>query len=360
MRLLLLGATGEMGGRAAAELLRHREVEQLTLAGRNADRLVQLSDRLRGHPQLHTACFDIHSAGELRSQMARHDVVASCAGPGYELEVPCVEAALEVRRHYVSLNDDAEAAATARSLSAGAEDDLRIISGCGASPGLSNLLVALASLELDRVEEVLVAVGASTRDAGGPAADLHFVTMLTNGTPQRGPGSRAPHPVYFPEPVGWMETFACSHPEELAFGAATAGGAVVEFRIGLAEKAVMDAVRATVATRLTANEAAKRAWLKLARPVRPLLEQLSPGQGGWTAIRVDVHGRTGGRSRTLSYGVVDRLGNLVSIALAEAAVRLAHADGPGQTPEEAFDPRSFLSAVADRGVRFGRLEPHHL
>lgn len=360
--VLLLGASGAMGTRTAAELLRHPEVTRLTLAGRDRDRLEQLAGKLSGRAAVTPAVFDVLDRDELVSHMRGHDVVTSCAGPGYELEVPCVDAALTAGTAYVSLNDDLDPATEVGAKVAGAGSLVPVVSGCGASPGLSNLLVALAAAELDDVDEIEIAVGASTRDAGGPATEMHFVTMLADAT--RGPrvsGGSSPHPVYLPEPVGWVETFPCPHPEELAFRTVLDGGDSIAFRVGLSEKAVMDVLRAGVAARLGSHEGVKRAWLKMSRPVQPLLERMTPGNGGWTAIRVDVHGRRGGRARTISYGVVDHLINLVSITIAEATARLLRGAGAGaRTPEEMFDPKSFLAAVSARGVRFARLEPHAL
>lgn len=359
MRVLLLGATGEMGGRTASELLRNRDVQHLTLAGRNRARLGELAVRLGGRAPIEVAAFDIHSSGDLVARCSDHDLVVSCAGPGYELEVSCVRAAIEARTNYISLNDDFEAASQTRSLGqAATEAGVSIVTGCGAAPGLSGLLATLAARDLDAVDEVEIAVGASSRDGGGSAAELHFVSMLgTSDSATSRPGS--PHPVYFPEPVGWVETFGCPHPEEVSL-AETTPGAAVRFRIGLAEKAVMDVIRASVATRVTASEPLKRAWLKGARPLRPILEQMTPGQGGWTAVRVDVHGRRDGRARTISYGIVDHLVNLASIALGEGAARTQSVKAGVFAAEEAFDAKELLLASTKRGLRFARLEPHEL
>lgn len=363
MRVLLLGATGEMGGRTAPELLRRAEIQHLTMAGRNRERLGELTERLQGRATVAGAELDIGSRHDLVDRMAAHDVVVSCAGPGYQLEEACVDAALESGRSYISLNDDAEAAAAAAQRSQDATTrGVSIVSGCGAAPGLSNLLAAHASRELDEVDEIEIAVAASSRDQSGPAAELHFVSMLDRvARATETAASRSPHPVYFPEPVGWIETFGCSHPEERAFGEITADNTPVRFRIGLAEKAVMDVVRASVATGITGRESTRRSWLKMTRPLRPLLERLVPRPGGWSAIRVDVHGRSGDRTRTVSYGVVDHLVNLASISIAEGAARLLQGVRAGvATPEQIFDAKSFLNAVAERGVRFARLEPHRL
>lgn len=364
MKFLLLGATGHIGRRTAAELLRHTEVELLTLAGRDPQALERMADRMRGRAEIRVAALDI-TGGALTLHAREHDRVVSCAGPGYQLEEICVDAAIEGGADYLSLNDDVGAAQAVRNRHHRAVDKgVTIVSGCGAAPGLSDLMVALAASELDQIQEVEISVAASSADSGGEASDLHFIAMLDRAARdgvEQAEGGRAPLLVYFPDPVGWIETFPCGHPEQLSVAENHPQLDAFRFRIGLAEKAVMDVVRAGVAARLTAGELRRRLWLSTARPIRPLLEKLSPKAAPWTALRVDVRGRSGGRSKTVSYAVVDHLVNLASIALAQAAVELPLGDpfgvvGAGQV----FDARTFLRKVAARGLTFARLEPHRL
>lgn len=365
MRLLLLGATGHIGRRCAAELLRHPEVDQLTLAGRDPGALQRLSDRMRGRAEISTAAFQI-SADEVAAHARGHDRIVSCAGPGYRLEADSVDGALRAGVDYVSLNDDLDAAQRVAERHQTAQDKgVTILSGCGAAPGLSDLMVALAVEGLEEVEEIEISFAASSADAGGEAGDLHFVAMLDraarHGAEHSDDGARAPHPVHFPAPVGWIETFPCGHPEQLSVTRNHPELAAFGFRIGLAEKAVMDVVRASIAARLTSGERRRQLWLKSSAPARPVLEKLSPKAAPWTGLRVDARGREGGRSKTVSFAVVDHLVNLASIALAQAAVSLPPGAPSGVvSAEQVFEPRAFLRKVADRGLTFARLEPHKL
>lgn len=365
MRVLLLGATGHIGRRCATELLRYPDVEQLTLAGRDHGALQRMSERIRGRAEVGTVPFEI-SPEAVAERALGHDRIVSCAGPGYRLEADSVDGALQAGVDYISLNDDLDAARRVAERHERARDKgVTILSGCGAAPGLSNLLVALAVAELDAVEEIEISFAASSADAGGEASDLHFVAMLDraarDGAEQSDDGARAPHPVHFPDPVGWIETFPCAHPEELSVRRDHPDLAAFEFRIGLAEKAVMDVVRASIAARLTSGERRRQLWLKSSAPARPLLEKLSPKAAPWTGLRIDARGRGGGRSKTVSFAVVDHLVNLASIALAQAAVALPSGAPSGVvSAEQVFEPRAFLRKVADRGLTFARLEPHKL
>lgn len=365
MRILLLGANGHIGRRCASELLRHPEVEQLTFAGRTAEPLQQMADSMRGRAEIDIAPFDITKGG-LSAHARRHDRIVSCAGPGYELESLCVDGALRASVDYISLNDDLSAAQQIRRRhEAAVGSEVTVLSGCGASPGLTDLLVALAAEELDHTEEIEVSFGGSSADGGGRATDLHFISMLDraahNELDQREGGARAPRSVYFPDPVGWIETFPAGHPEQLNVVAQHPELSAFRFRIGLAEKAVMDVVRAGIAMRLTHGETKRKLWLRSAAPVRPLLEKLTPQAAPWTGLRVDVRGRKEGRNKTVSLGIVDHLANLASITLAQAAVDLPSGAPFGVvSPDQVFEPLPFLRKVAARGLTFARLQPHSL
>ena len=335
------------------------------MAARDQGALQRMNERMRGRADIATAAFDL-TPDAVAEHARGHDRIVSCAGPGYRLEANSVDGALQAGLDYVSLNDDLDAAQwVAERHQTALDKNVTILSGCGAAPGLSDLMVALAVEGLEEVEEIEISFAASSADAGGEASDLHFVAMLDraarDGAEHSDDGARAPHAVHFPDPVGWIETFPCGHPEELSVRRNHPGLASFEFRIGLAEKAVMDVVRASIAARLTSGERRRQLWLKSSAPVRPVLERLSPKAAPWTGLRVDARGRQGGRSKTVSYAVVDHLVNLASIALAQAAVSLPSAAPSGVvTAEQVFEPRAFLRQVADRGLTFARLEPHKL
>lgn len=360
MRILLLGATGAIGRRVATELIRAGGVDDLTIAARDRKALDGVAGLLRGAIDVRVDAFDLTSSGTA-THFAGHDVVVSAAGPGYLLEERCVEAAISAGVHYISLNDDMTPARKAADLSDRARDKgVAIVSGCGMAPGISNLLVELATRRLDEVHEVEIAVGASSADAAGPATDMHFISMFGRGDSSDSKEARSPHPVYFPDPVGWVETFGCDHPEEIAIRSAHPSMQAVRFRAGLVEKAVMDTVRAGAAVGLTSSERRRKSWLKAARPLRPLLQAISPGSAPWTALRVDVRGKKGPRARTISFAVVDRLVNLASIPLV-LGTSLLDGSRPGVTsPERLGDSEEMLSGIARRGIRFGELEPHSL
>jgi saccharopine dehydrogenase-like NADP-dependent oxidoreductase len=298
------------------------------------------------------------------------DVVASCAGPAYLTEETSVAAALAAAVPYVSTCNDHAASDAVRTLRGIEEAAAPVVSGCAMSPGISSVLVAKAASELDEVRGIEIAVAASSTDPSGPASELHLLAALSGEAPMIAEGdlvteraSTEPLRIYFPEPVGWTETFWCGHPEVLAMRDRYPPATRISFRLGLTEKAAMDAVRASVAAGLVGSERKRRAWLRLSAPVRPLIERIPPLGAAWTAVRVDVTGTRSKSPAHITFGVVDHLINLAAVPLAHAteALGAGRTSGRGLTaPEDALEITPFLQKLSRRGIRIARLEPHAL
>ena len=365
MKIAVLGATGHIGRRVAAELARSQDVDDLLLTGRDETRVRRLADVL-GHDRTHSVALDV-AVEDVASHIADRDVVVSCVGPCYLFEERLASAAIDAAVPYISLCDDLDALQSVQGLHArAAQRGIAVIPGCSMSPGLSNMLVSLAVAELDEVEEIEIALAVSSADSDGPASAMHFLYTLAAPAPAIARGSRittragtAPKLVFFPEPVGWVETFHVSHPEIDTMMEVHPTVSWLQYRMGLTERTAMDAVRASAFLRLLSSETSRRAWLKLSQPLKPLLERVPPRGPGWTGLRVDVRGRVGGRTAATSYGVADHLVNMASVPLAYGARELGSrrtTEAGVRSVEQVFEPRAFLRAVAERGIRLARLE----
>ena len=369
MRALILGATGAIGRTVAAELARSTEVERLWLAGRNEARLAWLLDVLSGDASRISAhAFDLRDdtlRGRRLSELSP-DLVISCVGPAGQLELPCARAAVGAGASWLSSANDYEAAEAIFGLDAEAvAAGVTVVSGCGLSPGLTNLLVALAAQELDQVEEIEIATARSARDPAGQAALAQLLVGLSGPAPSIADGRRttepspkASHLVYFPEPVGWVETFAGASPEITTLLSRWPDLRLLRWRVGLVEKPAMDALRLLAggpwAALLTA-------WGPVGgRALQQALGAWPSAGPAWSAARIDVRGRAGAHPRSISLGVVDHLVNLTALPLVAAATELSDArTGPGvRAPEQAFEPKSLLARIGRRGVRIARLEPY--
>lgn len=367
--ILVLGATGAMGRRTAAELARAPEVERVVVAGRRRAALDELHSFLGGPKgKAEPVLLRSPDARELAGLFARVDAVVSCAGPAGPHELTFVEAALAARVPYASLCDDPRVTRTALELDLTTRaDGPTVVLGCGLRPGITNLLFELAAAEMDSVESAGIAIAGSVSSEEGPASELHYlrcldddVAVLSDGRLEINPAGSAPQLVFFPDPVGWVETFPCAHPEVFTLRRPHPGLQNLEWRFGLVEKPAMDALRGAAALGLGRSDGRRRRWLRVSASVRPLLERFASGRGGWSAARVDVWGSRDGRAIETSLAVVDHLSNLVSLPLAHVAVELAtrRLEKPGVwAPDEILTSSSVLAHLARRGVRIARLQP---
>ena len=363
-----------VGRTVAGELGRARDVERLFVAGRDRARVEWITHILGGPGERVTGVtFDLadHHAAQRAMAGLDLDIVASCAGPAGGLELAGIRAAIHVGASWVSLCDDHQvserlAAIDPEAVAAG----VTVVPGCGLSPGITNLLVALAATELDALEEIEISVAGASLDAPGRATALQFLAalrldapLISDHEPTSTRPAGAPRLVYFPEPVGWVETFRSGRPEIITLPDSYPSLRSLQFRMGIVEKALMDMARVAVAVPFGGSEAGRRAWLRAGKPFRRAVELVPPTGHAWTAARVDVRGFHGGHATTVSLGVVDHLANLAALPLAQAALTLGskRVARPGiHAPDQVFDAREFLSALTRRGIRVARLEPYPL
>ena len=365
MRVLVAGVAGAIGRRVAGELAREPSLDRLVVTARSkedADRVASLlgSDRVAGE------ALDLRDSHRF-VQLARDvDIVVCAAGPHYRFEIDAVRAAIDAGTHYISLNDDQSATDRVTSLNDAARDaGITVVSGCGISPGLTNLLVALAAKEIDEVEEIDVALAASSADTPGTGTQLHFFAQMSepaagisDHSTQVVRAGTSPRLIYFPDPVGWVETFRSGHPEVSTLPVEYPGLGSLRYRVGLTERAAMDVVRASAAAGLLKTESGRVRMLKMADPMRPVIEMLPPRGAPWTAARVDVRGPSGGRLSTVSLAVVDHLANLATVPLVCGALQVVAGGVPTGivVPERAFQAGAFLEKIASRGIRVARLD----
>jgi lysine 6-dehydrogenase len=368
VRALVLGATGVIGRRTTGELLRSSEVDEVVLLGRSEDSLVALADLFGGGDRIGIAVCDINDSSRLVAHARAVEVVVSAAGPGYVTEIPSIQACIEASTSYISINDDHDASAAALQLDAAAKEvGATIISGAGVSPGVTDLLAASAIAELDDAYEIRISLSVSSADESGAASTEQVLAALDRPAPYVSEGrlveriaGRSGKLIYFPEPVGWIDTFRMGHPEVHMLQRMYPAIPAIEYRIGMAERAVMDVLRASARTGLASTASRRKVLLSLASPLRSVLESISSRGGGWSAIRVDVWGTKSDRNEEISLGMVDHLVNLTCLPLALASIEVGsgRASHPGVgSLAETVEIEPFLTALDERGIRAARLEP---
>lgn len=178
MKVIVLGGAGDMGSKAVEDLAIHPDVEAVTIADYNeaaasalAHRLAGTSAALRVHP------VDANDHNALVDAIRGHDVAASALGPFYHFEPLLVRASLEAGVDYISICDDwLGAQRVLDEYDAAARQQGRmIISGMGASPGLSNVGVRLLASQMDKPRKATIAVYMPLESGEGMAVLKHVL-----------------------------------------------------------------------------------------------------------------------------------------------------------------------------------------
>lgn len=259
------------------------------------------------------------------------DVVILATPSGH---APLARSAVDRGIHVVSVADDI---AEVDALLKVDPKDVAVAVGAAFSPGLSCVLVALASRAFERVEEIHVAkVG-----LGGPACARHQRKALAaeasdwrEGKWEQRHGGSGRELCWFPDPIRGRDCYRAALPEP-----------------ALLHAAFPDAHRITA--RIGANRRERLgAFLPEMRKPRP--------EGSIGAIRVEVRGAQGVSLDDRVLGAVDRPA-VASGAVAAMAARFA-LDGRLTPTGKAsglaglVEPGPFLAALADRGVKVAAFE----
>ena len=182
-RVVALGGCGGIGQHAVQTLLEAVPECTVVVADRSADRAAALAARLG--PRAAALALDVEDAPALRDTLQSADLVLNAVGPYFRFGVPVLRACIDAGCHYLDVCDDWEPTLAMLELDQAARDaGVTAGIGLGISPGVSNLLAAVAVQALDEAVEVITGWDlASARPAEiGPepsAATLHGIQQLT-------------------------------------------------------------------------------------------------------------------------------------------------------------------------------------
>jgi saccharopine dehydrogenase-like NADP-dependent oxidoreductase len=371
MRAVVLGACGAVGREVSAGMAGSRTFDEVVLADLDRGRLAELARELDG--RVSTRTVDAQDRSALRAVLRGAGLVLNCTT--YRLGLPVLRAAIAERVDYLDLgglyNTPRQLELDARAGRAG----VRAVIGCGATPGLTNVLARRAADRLDRLEEVHISF-ASYRDLA-PSPGLldtlldEFRPGVSRYTWRRGrllevqpfDGARL---VRFPEPVGEQEVYYVPHSETYTIPRSLGDGLREVAVRGTWRPADMRALRTLARLGLTSD----RDLSVEGRSVRPLdvLRAVllanpprDPSAPWAFFLVVDVVGKRAGvpkriRQRTShpsGWGprATGRMTAIPAVVGAELVGRGEVAEPGVLPPERAFDPERFLTEVRRAGVR---------
>lgn len=231
-RILVIGAAGSMtttflraisGAKAEALCFDLRDID---LEG------AERSRAMLGHDRATAGKLDLFDAGALAAALDGAAFVINGVGPFHRTADPVRKAAITARVPYLDIDDDVESTLEARALSDDAvAAGIPIFVGCGASPGLTNVLALDLVSRLDQVDTIDVAwcVGDEGPVMLGRSVLGHTLHMGAGGYRGWRGGGLAERRSYansrrWPLPgLGRQSFYECAHPEPVMLGSSFAG-----------------------------------------------------------------------------------------------------------------------------------------
>jgi len=327
---VLLVGTGQVGVRAARQLVDTPGLDRVVIASRDPRRSADLVEAMGDRAEAYSG--DLDAPPQIPDGVTAV-AVAAAAPDAYRWVRAAVAAGVAVAAVVDDGFGELEPLATDR----GAP----VVTGCGLGPGLTEVLARHAADAFDAVDDVHVArVGAAGRACVEAAKDARGETPgeWRDGS-WRTARAFGPELLWFPEPIGVREC-----------------------------QLVRSGVAACVATVVDARYVTSRLG------VPPTIGRIRRGLGrdpkdqGWGAARVEVSGWRDGVAGSLVYGVVDRTSVVAGVVLAVTAAGLAGGvdagiDAPAgvRTLGEVTRPVPFLAELGRRGVKAAAFEgvvPH--
>ena len=374
MRVIVLGGCGEMGSEATRDLARTSEFEEIVVADLNLEKARALAAELGGG-RVRALQVDAGDEQRLSEQLKGFDVVANCTT--YHFGMKATRAAIRAGVNYLDLGGlfntpkqlelDEEARASG----------VTVCLGCGATPGVTNLLARRAADQLDEVEEVHVAFASFRSVAPSPG-------LLDTVLDEFSPGSRrffwragefvevpafsGARRVRFAGPVGEAEVYYVPHSETHALPRFLGKGVrLVDVR-GTWRPEIMRALRVFAEFGLTGDGAVSFAGREINSKafLREHILRHAAGVGGegeWAfLLNVEVKGRRDGKARrfeyTTSHPARDVWGTtatarVTGIPASIGAQKLARGEATSagvMSPDACFAPLPFFEELSRRGI----------
>jgi saccharopine dehydrogenase-like NADP-dependent oxidoreductase len=180
MHLLVLGA-GEVGRNIAFAAAKQPSVTNITVADRNIDAARHAAHDIKAG----AVEVDVSDEQAMSKLLASVDIVGSSVGPATRFGVPILRQAIAAGKAFVDVCDDPEPTLEMLGLDKQAKAaGVTAIVGCGASPGISNLLAVEAASRLEGVDRIITSWGEGDDSddsgiSGVSAAVEHWVEQIS-------------------------------------------------------------------------------------------------------------------------------------------------------------------------------------
>ena len=359
MNAIVVGAAGLIGSVVAETIVRRGAFDQVTLADMRPDRIPSLEGTTK-------IAVDVRDDIMLDDALAGHDVIVNCTTYHYGVEV--LKGAIAARVNYVDLGGLHNTPKQLGMDDAASQAGMIAVIGCGATPGVSNLLARRGMELLGGIDEVHISF-ASHRDLAPspglldtildefrPGVDRYYWAEGQLVKVQPFSGLRA---VRFERPIGVQDVFFVPHSENHTLPRNLPGVKVVAVR-GAWRHDDMELLRSLSRAGFTDDKPINFQGTMVS-PLAMLRQMLLEGHepsGRPACFFLHVQCSFEGRSTSflvshpLEWG--DRATAMMTglpAALGAELIASGRIQGVGvRAPEAAFDPEVFLDLLAGEGV----------
>lgn len=363
-----------MGSEATRDLAQTSDFEEIVIADADGQRAQALAAELGGG-RVRAIQADASDEVALTEKLRGFDVIANCTT--YHFGLIVTRAAIGARVNYLDLGGLYNTPRQLELDESARRAQVTVCLGCGATPGVSNLMARSAADQLDQVEEVHIAFASFRSIAPSPGLLDTVLDEFSAGSRrffwQEGefievPAFSGAKQVRFADPVGEIETYYVPHSETHTIHRFLGKGVKLVDVRGTWRPEIMRALRVFADLGLTGEQKIQinGESTTARRFVRAhILEHAADfgGDGEWAFfLNVQALGQRDGRSVKLEYVSrhpprsawgTNATAKMTGIPLSIAAQKLAHGEIQRtgvMAPEACFDPPSFFAELAKRGI----------
>jgi len=374
MRVIVLGGCGAMGSEVTRDLAHTSQFEEIVIADLDLPKAEALAEELGGS-RVRALQIDVSDEDSLVKQLKDFNVVANATT--YHFGLIATRGAIKAQVNYLDLGGLFNTPKQLELNEAAQQARVTICLGCGATPGVTNLMTRYAADQLDRVDEVHIAFASFRSIAPSPG-------LLDTVLDEFSPASRrfywedgafvetvafsGAKKVKFSEPVGEIETFYVPHSETHTLPRLLGKGVRrVDVR-GTWRKEIMQALRLFADLKLTGEQSIDLADQRIASKafVRQHIMQTCAnfgGEGEWAfLLNVEVIGKRDERAVRIvgnsshppnAEWDTSATARMTGIPASIGAQKLARGEAKRTgviAPEACFDTASFFGELAKRGI----------
>jgi saccharopine dehydrogenase-like NADP-dependent oxidoreductase len=227
MKVLVVGASGQMGALTVRDLVDHYGAE-VVAADLNLARVKKVAESI-SKEHVTPVKLDATKKDEVKKAAKGADVVLNSSW--YELNIKVMPVAIEVGAHYGDLGGFYDFTFQQLKYDKKAKDaGVTCVLGIGSSPGITNVCGAAAAKRLDKVDTINIYCSWGTKKqsdhASMPSYSVRTVLdeltqeppVVKNGKKMRMPVMSGQTEVWMPEPVGKVVTYYIKHSEAATMG----------------------------------------------------------------------------------------------------------------------------------------------